>query len=103
MSIEILGGTGAAHDIGSSRALEEQGLDAQTVEAWVKCLENPIGFETGGGTQHADEVLKLYADSVGELNVHLLENCPLAMSIGRQVAQDRAFVGSTERDRSCFA
>ena len=92
MSIELLGDTGAAHDIGSRRALEEQGLDTQTIEAWVKCLENPINFETGGGTQRAEEILELYASSIGELNIHLLENCPLAMSIGRQVAQGRTFV-----------
>ena len=37
-------------------------------------------------------MLKVYADSVGELNIHLLENCPLAMSIGKQVAQGRTFI-----------
>ena len=94
MSIEVRRHTGAAHDIGSRRGLEEQGLDAQTIEAWVKCLESPINFETGGGTQQADEILKLYVNSIGELNlnVHLFENCPLAMSVGRQVAQGRTFV-----------
>ena len=52
---------------------EEQGLDVQ--------LTIPISFETGGGAQIAGETLRIYADCVGELNIHLLENC--AMSIGR--------------------
>ena len=87
MSIELLGDTGAAHDIGSRRALEEQGLDARTIDAWVKCLANPISFETGGGAQIAGEMLKVYADSVGELNIHLLENCPL--NVHRQAGSTR--------------
>ena len=58
----------------------------------VSCLQNPVTFATGGGPQTSHEELKLYAKRVGDLKLHLLENCPLAMSIGQQIKRGRTFI-----------
>ena len=92
LSLEFIGDTGAAHDIGSFKALADQGFDREMLEPWLKCLDNPVRFSTGGGPQTSSEALRIYAKSVGDLNLHLLKNCPLAMSIGKQVSKGRTFV-----------
>ena len=92
LSLEFIGDTGAAHDIGSLKALADQGFDREMLEPWLKCLDNPVRFSTGGGPQTSSEALRIYAKSVGDLNLHLLKNCPLAMSIGKQVSKGRTFV-----------
>ena len=92
LSLEFIGDTGAAHDIGSLKALAEQGFERGMLEPWLKCLENPVKFATGGGPQTSVEALRVYAKDVGDLNMHLLKNCPLAMSIGKQVGKGRTFV-----------
>ena len=56
--------------------LSDQGLDCQMLEPWLKRLDNPIiSFSTGGGPQTSSEVLRIYAQSIGDLNLHLLKNC----------------------------
>ena len=50
-SLEFLGDTGAAHDIGSLRALQDQGVSRDMVEPWMKALQSPVRFATGGGPQ----------------------------------------------------
>ena len=84
MSVELLGDTGAANDIGPLQALQQQGIDPEVLQPWISCLQNPVRFATGGGPQTSHEELTLYAKRVGDLKLHLLENCPLAMSIGQQ-------------------
>ena len=69
-----------------------QGFDREMLEPWLKCLDNPVRFSTGGGPQTSSEARRIYAKSVGDLNLHLLKNCPLAMSIGKQVSKGRTFV-----------
>ena len=91
-SLEFLGDTGAAHDIGSLRALEDQGISRDMIEPWIKTLESPVGFATGGGPQLSTEALKIYNKGLGDFNMHLLSNCPMALSIGRQIAKGRTFV-----------
>ena len=91
-SLEFLGDTGAAHDIGSLRALEDQGISRDMIEPWIKTLESPVRFATGGGPQLSTEALKIYNKGLGDFNMHLLSNCPMALSIGRQVAKGRTFV-----------
>ena len=91
-SLEFLGDTGAAHDIGSLRALEDQGISRDMIEPWIKTLESPVRFATGGGPQLSTEALKIYNKGLGDFNMHLLSNCPMALSIGRQVANGRTFV-----------
>ena len=93
MSIELLGDTGAAHDIGSLEALQEQGAPVDTVKPWIRCQDSPII------DLPSHEALELYARSVGELQLHLLKRCPLAMSIGKQVSSGRTFIGDTGENR----
>ena len=71
-SLEFLGDTGAAYDIGSLRALEEQGIDLKMIEPWIKVLDHPINFSTGGGQQMATEAIRMYCENLGELHMHLL-------------------------------
>ena len=59
LSLEFIGDTGAAHDIGSFKALADQGFDREMLEPWLKCLDNPVRFSHGtrtpnflGGTSH---------------------------------------------------
>ena len=91
-SLEFLGDTGAAYDIGSLKALEEQGIDLKTIEPWIKVLDHPINFSTGGGQQMATEAIRMYCENLGELHMHLLSSCPMALSIGRQVSKGKTFV-----------
>ena len=91
-SLEFLGDTGAAYDIGSLKALEEQGIDRKTIEPWIKVLDHPVNFSTGGGRQMATEALRVYCENLGELHMHLLSSCPMALSIGRQVSKGKTFI-----------
>lgn len=79
-------------DIGSLRALADQGVDREVLEPWIRALDDPVRFSTGGGPQLSTEALKLYCKELGELNLHLLSNCPMALSIGKQVARGRTFI-----------
>ena len=91
-SLEFLGGIGAAHDIGSLRALQDQGMSRDMVEPWIKTLQSPVRFATGGGPQLSIEALRVYTKDLGDFHIHLLESCPMALSIGRQVSRRRAFI-----------
>ena len=91
-SLEFLGDTGAAHDIGSLRALQDQGLTKDMVEPWIKTLESPVRFATGGGAQLSTEALRMYTKELGDFNIHLLSSCPMALSIGKQVSRGRTFI-----------
>ena len=51
LSLEFIGDTGAAHDIGSFKALVDQGFDREMLEPWLKCLDNSVRFSTGGGQE----------------------------------------------------
>ena len=42
MSVELLGDTGAAYDIGSLQALQQQGIDPEFLQPWISCLQNPV-------------------------------------------------------------
>ena len=92
LSIELIGDTGAAHDIGSEEALTSQGLSPEVISSWKRTLENPLKFATAGGVQEAREVLSGWAGNIGELQVHLLTSCPRAMSIGKQIKKGRTFM-----------
>ena len=92
LSFELIGDTGAAHDIGSEEALTNQGLSPEVISSWKRTLENPLKFATAGGVQEAREVLSGWAGNIGELQVHLLKSCPLAMSIGKQIKKGRTFI-----------
>ena len=92
LSFELIGDTGAAHDIGSEEALTNQGLSPEVISSWKQTLENPLKFATAGGVQEAREVLSGWAGNIGELQVHLLKSCPLAMSIGKQIKNGRTFI-----------
>ena len=91
-SLEFLGDTGAAHDIGSLRALQDQGLSRDMVEPWIKALQSPVRFATGGGPQLSTEALRVYTKELGDFHIHILESCPMALSIGRQVSRGRTFI-----------
>ena len=90
--LEFLGDTGAAHDIRSLRALQDQGLSRDMVEPWMKALQSPGRFTTGGGPQFSTEALRVYTKELGDLHIHILESCPMALSIGRQVSRGRTFM-----------
>lgn len=53
ISVELIGGTGAAHDIGSGRAILEQGVDPEILDVWKGMLDQPVNFLTGGGVQQS--------------------------------------------------
>ena len=91
LSFELIGDTGAAHDIGSEEALTSQGLSPEVISSWKRTLENPLKFATACGVQEAREVLSGWAGNIGEL-LHLLKSCPLAMSIGKQIKKGRTFI-----------
>ena len=55
-------------------------------------LDRPVKFLKGGGIQQSSEAVNLWAQALGSMQVHLLKDCPLAMSIGRQVRKGRTFV-----------
>ena len=92
LSLELLGDTGAATDLGSFGALESQGFSKEMIEPWLKSLDKPVKFSTGGGPQTSNDAVRLVPKEIGELNLHLLENCPLALSIGKQVSKGRTFI-----------
>ena len=40
----------------------------------------------------ATEAIRMYCENLGELHMHLLSSCPMALSIGRQVSKGKTFV-----------
>ena len=46
-----------------------------------------VRFATGGGPQLSTEALRVYTK-----DIHLLESCPMALSIGRQVSRGHTFI-----------
>ena len=51
ISLELIGDTGAAHDIGSERAILEQGIAPELLEMWKGVLDRPVKLLAGGGIQ----------------------------------------------------
>ena len=92
IAIEMIGDTGAAEDIGSMEALIAQGVPRGFAEALLEWLQNPVTFSTGGGLQEATEQLALYAKAIGKLQIHMLDSCPLALSIGKRVRKGATFI-----------
>ena len=72
-SLEFLGNAGAAHDIGSLRALQDQGFSRDMVDPWIKSLESPVRFATGGGPQLSTEALRAYTKELGGLPHGLID------------------------------
>ena len=64
ISLELIGDTGAAHDIGSERAILEQGIP-ELLEMWKSVLDRPVKFLTGGGIQQSGEAMNLWTQALG--------------------------------------
>jgi len=85
-SLEFLGATGAAHGIGSLRAMQDEGLSREVVKPWIKILESPEVYDRRR-TELSTEALRMYTKDLGDFHIHLLESCPMAFLIGRQHGQ----------------
>ena len=82
-------------------AILEQGIAPELLEMWKGVLDRPVKFLTGGGIQQSSEAVNLWTQALGSMQVHLLKDCPLAMSIRRQVRQGRTFVGTWKGSLHC--
>ena len=58
----------------------------------MKPLETTLRFNTANGVRRSNTGLNIKTQVAGSTMMHLLENCPLALSVGEEVNKGYAFV-----------
>jgi hypothetical protein len=87
-----IGDTGAGTAVGSLKAFEQQGANTEKLEPHVRPLDRPQRFSTANGILTADSGLAVKTFGPGGRTMHLLQDCPLALSVGEEVDKGFAFV-----------
>ena len=87
-SLEWIADSGAGRDLGSTRAFLEQGIPRDLVESCTQSAK-PIKFETGNGTLVSDSCVEMPGSTFGSASFQVMDDCPLARSLGRIVEEER--------------
>ena len=87
-----IGDTGAGTAVGSLKAFEQQGANTDKVSQHVHPLARPQNFSTANGVPTSDKGLAIKSFGPNGSTMHLLENCPLALSVGEEVGKGLSFV-----------
>jgi hypothetical protein len=87
-----IGDTGAGTAVGSLKAFEQQGANTDKLDPHVQPLDRPQRFSTANGMHTADTGLAIKTFGPGGRTMHLLQDCPLALSVGEEVDKGFAFV-----------
>ena len=91
--LELLGDTAAGRCLGSAEAFTRQGVPPSIVKKLARQTQDPLVFDTGGGEKPCAKTIAAESAEFGTSNFYLLEQCPLALSIGQQVLErERAFI-----------
>ena len=91
-SIEVIGDTGAGRCLGSVDAFCKQGVPKDVIKSNMRDPSESLIFDTGGGEQKGVKTVAIQSKELGSTNFYLLKDCPLALSIGLQIAMRRAFI-----------
>ena len=89
---DVIGDTGAGAAIGSIKAMEKQGGHTEQLRKRVKPLDAPLRFNTANGILTSTEGIEVKTQGAGSTTMHLLQDCPLALSVGEEVSKGHAFI-----------
>ena len=89
---DVIGDTGAGAAIGSLKAMEQQGGNTDQIRKRVRPLDAPLRFNTANGIISSTEGIEMKTQGAGSTTMHLLQECPLALSVGEEVSKGHAFV-----------
>ncbi len=87
-----IGDTGAGAAVGSIEALEGQGGNADQLKKRCRPLASHKHFSTANGTITSEEGIRVKTLGAGDTILHLFKNCPMAISVGEEVAKGHAFI-----------
>jgi hypothetical protein len=89
---DAIGDSGAGAAIGSIEALTAQGANPEQLEKLVVAFDTPKKFGTAAGIVPATTGIEVTTQCGENTTMHLLKDCPLALSIGEEVSKGYAFV-----------
>lgn len=88
--VELMGDSGAGRHLGSIQAFANQGIPEEAIKAVLRDTKFPVQFETGGGDQDGKKTITLKCPDMHHSSLmYMLENCPLALSIGQIVNESK--------------
>ncbi len=91
---DVIGDSGAGAAIGSIEALQAQGAHPDQLGKLVQALPNPVRFSTATGIVPSTTGIDVTTQGNSSTTMHLLKNCPLAISVGEEVSKGYAFIWS---------
>ena len=77
--------------LASVRSLVDQGIPESLIQQHVD-QASEIRFETGNGTTNSTESFSFHGSSFGTFEHRILDNCPIARSLGEVVNSGRPFI-----------
>ena len=91
VELEWIADSGASRSLASVRSLTSQGLPESSV---YKCIlpASTISFETGNGTTKSMEQFPLHGSKFGTYEHRILDDCPIARSLGEMVSKGLPFI-----------
>eukprot|EP00438_Fugacium_kawagutii_P035482 Skav230560 [mRNA] locus=scaffold2372:3218:5805:- [translate_table: standard] len=92
--LDFIGDTGAGECLGSPEALKRQGVSLP--DHFFSESSQPLKFTTGGGLQSGTSTVGCWSEEFTRmLNLYMLPQCPLALSIGQLCNDGFSFVWPT--------
>ena len=89
--VEWIADSGASRSLASVRSLIDQGIPESLIQQHVD-QASEIRFETGNGTTNSTESFSFHGSSFGTFEHRILDNCPIARSLGEVVSSGRPFI-----------
>ena len=89
--VEWIADSGASRSLASVRSLIDQGIPESLIQQHVD-QASEIRFETGNGTTNSTESFSFHSSSFGTFEHRILDNCPIARSLGEVVSSGRPFI-----------
>ena len=89
--VEWIADSGASRSLASVRSLVDQGIPESLIQQHVD-QASEIRFETGNGTTNSTESFSFHGSSFGTFEHRILDNCPIARSLGEVVSSGRPFI-----------
>ena len=87
-----IGDRGAGAAVGSIRALKRQGGNSEQIQQRIEPLPVPQTFNTANGTVKTEHGLKIKTQGRDETIMHLLQDSPMAFSVGEAISRGNTLV-----------
>ena len=86
-TVRRISDSGAGEDLASEGAMKAQGIPDHIIRQFKRKSLHPCDFDTGGGTQPADETVTLQDDFGNASATYMLKNCPWVFAQGKRTEQ----------------